>query len=82
MPRMRRARLVLQQGIEPRSDGYEPSALPLSYRSEIGQRSRLRSCDLLRPRQVLYQAELCAVGWRGYGVSIPGLPVDNRTLCL
>jgi hypothetical protein len=20
--------------------------------------------------------------WRGYGVSIPGLPVDNRTLCL
>ena len=26
---------VLQQGLEPRSDGYEPSALPLSYRSNF-----------------------------------------------
>ena len=64
--------LVGQSGIEPASNRYERSALPLSYKpGESGQRGRLRSCGLLLPKQALYQAELHAENWRAVRGTIP-----------
>ena len=46
-------------GIEPTQLAWKARALPLSYtRIDIGRSDRIRTCDPLLPRQVLYQTEL------------------------
>ena len=45
--------LVLPHGIEPRSSGYRPGALPLSYGRDAGASSRTRTAGPLHVAQVL-----------------------------
>ena len=46
--------MVLPHGIEPRSSGYRPGALPLSYGRNAGASSRTRTADRLHVGQVLW----------------------------
>jgi hypothetical protein len=46
--------MVLPHGIEPRSSGYRPGALPLSYGRNPGASSRTRTADRLHVGQVLW----------------------------
>src|SRR6185437_12118310 len=57
--------LAAPPGVDPRSRGSEPRALPLSYGASNGQGGRLRSCGLVRPRHALYQIELHPDGAHG-----------------
>src|SRR5262249_26820613 len=50
--------LAAPPGVDPRSRGSEPRALPLSYGASNGQGGRLRSCGLVRPGHALYQTKL------------------------
>jgi hypothetical protein len=64
-------------GVDPRSRGSEPRALPLSYGASNGQGGRLRSCDLVRPGHALYQTKLHPDGAHGRSRTCMFSPVTS-----
>lgn len=65
-------------GIEPTTSAWKAEALPLNYARIllfIGRGDRIRTCDTLLPRQVLYQTELHPDYF-----FISGIPTRTRTL--
>ena len=91
MPPRATPQLVVAEGLEPSASGFgHPRSSPVSYATFVelvewsGQEDlNLRSrAPEARAFAGLSYALMKMKRWRSHGVSIPGLPVDNRMLCL
>jgi hypothetical protein len=86
--------LVVAEGLEPSASGFgHPRSSPVSYATLVepiqfnemvraGGFEPPVSCSRNTRFAELSYTLMKMKTWRSHGVSIPGLPVDNRMLCL